>query len=94
MIAGSMGLTGGALQTMGLGHAVAFMTVLPKLASSWGLLWGKRPAGLGCKGMAQGVARVAPKVRTSSFNAFMGGLRAIARVCLAWLLGSPLQPTR
>jgi drug/metabolite transporter (DMT)-like permease len=94
MLAGGMGLTAVASQTIGSGLVATFIAVVPMLVSGWGLLWGKRPTRLEWAGMAVGLCGVLLLVRGSSFSASTGGLMAIAGATLMWSLGSVLQTTR
>jgi drug/metabolite transporter (DMT)-like permease len=93
MLAGGMGLTGVASQTIGSGLIATFIAVVPMMVSAWGLLWGKRPTRLEFAGMAVGMAGVLLLVRGSSFSASTVGLMAIAGATLMWSLGSVLQTT-
>jgi drug/metabolite transporter (DMT)-like permease len=94
MLAGGMGLTAVASQTISSGLIATFIAVVPMLVSGWGLLWGKRPSRLEWAGMAVGLCGVLLLVRGASFSASTVGLMAIGGATLAWSLGSVLQTTR
>jgi drug/metabolite transporter (DMT)-like permease len=94
MLAGGMGLTASASQTIGSGLIATFIAVVPMLVSGWGLLWGKRPSRLEWAGMAVGMAGVVLLVQGRSFNASTVGLIAIGGATLMWSLGSVLQTTQ
>ncbi len=94
MLAGGMGLTATASQTIGSGLIATFIAVVPILVCAWGLLWGKRPTRLELAGMAVGMAGVVLLVQGRSFSASTVGLMAIGGATLMWSLGSVLQTTR
>jgi drug/metabolite transporter (DMT)-like permease len=94
MLAGGMGLTATATQTIGSGLVATFIAVVPMMVSGWGLLWGKRPTRLELEGMAVGLAGVVLLAQGRSFNASTVGLMAIGGACLMWSLGSVLQTTK
>jgi drug/metabolite transporter (DMT)-like permease len=94
MLAGGMGLTAVASQTIGSGLVATFIAVVPMMVSAWGLLWGKRPGRLELAGMAVGLAGVALLAQGRSFNASTVGLMAIGGATLMWSLGSVLQTTK
>jgi drug/metabolite transporter (DMT)-like permease len=94
MLAGGMGLTATASQTIGSGLIATFIAVVPMMVSGWGLLWGKRPTKLEWAGMVVGMAGVVLLVQGRSFNASTAGLVAIGGATLMWSLGSVLQTTR
>jgi drug/metabolite transporter (DMT)-like permease len=94
MLAGGMGLTATASQTIGSGLIATFIAVVPMMVSAWGLLWGKRPTRLELAGMVVGMVGVLLLVQGRSFSASTVGLMAIGGATLAWSLGSVLQTTR
>jgi drug/metabolite transporter (DMT)-like permease len=94
MLAGGMGLTATASQTIGSGLIATFIAVVPMMVSGWGLLWGKRPARLEWAGMVVGMVGVVLLVQGRSFSASTVGLMAIGAATLMWSLGSVLQTTR
>jgi drug/metabolite transporter (DMT)-like permease len=94
MLAGGMGLTGVASQTIGSGLVATFIAVVPMMVSGWGLLWGKRPSKLELAGMTVGLAGVVLLAQGRSFNASMVGLMAIGGATVMWSLGSVLQTTK
>jgi drug/metabolite transporter (DMT)-like permease len=94
MLAGGMGLTATASQTIGSGLVATFIAVVPMMVSGWGLLWGKRPSRMELAGMAVGLAGVALLAQGRSFNASTAGLMAIGGATLMWSLGSVLQTTK
>ncbi len=56
MLAGDMGLTAVASQTVGSGLVATFIAVVPMMVGGWGLLWGKQPSRMELAGMAVGLA--------------------------------------
>jgi drug/metabolite transporter (DMT)-like permease len=94
MLAGGMGLTAVASQTIGSGLIATFIAVVPIMVSLWGLLFGKRPARLEIAGMVVGLIGVILLVQGRSFSASATGLIAIAVATLMWSLGSVLQTTK
>jgi drug/metabolite transporter (DMT)-like permease len=94
MLAGGMGLTAVASQSIGSGLVATFIAVVPMMVSGWGLLWGKRPGRLELAGMAVGLVGVVLLAQGRSFNASTVGLMAIGGATLMWSLGSVLQTTR
>jgi drug/metabolite transporter (DMT)-like permease len=94
MLAGGMGLTAVASQTIGSGLVATFIAVVPMMVSGWGLLWGKQPGRMELAGMAVGLAGVVLLAQGRSFNASTAGLMAIGGATLMWSLGSVLQTTR
>jgi drug/metabolite transporter (DMT)-like permease len=94
MLAGGMGLTAVASQTIGSGLVATFIAVVPMMVSAWGLLWSKRPGRLELAGMALGLAGVVLLAHGRSFNASTVGLMAIGGATLMWSLGSVLQTTK
>jgi drug/metabolite transporter (DMT)-like permease len=94
MLAGGMGLTATASQTIGSGLIATFIAVVPMMMSAMGLLWGKRPTRLEWAGMVVGMVGVLLLVQGRSFSASTAGLMAIGGATLAWSLGSVLQTTR
>jgi drug/metabolite transporter (DMT)-like permease len=94
MLAGGMGLTAVASQTIGSGLIATFIAVVPIMVSLWGLLFGKRPARLEIAGMAVGLIGVMLLVQGRSFSASAVGLGAIAVATAMWSLGSVLQTTK
>lgn len=93
MLAGGMGLTGVASQTIGSGLIATFIAIVPMLVSAWGLLWGKRPNWMEITGMAVGMLGLLLLVRGTSFTASEVGLMAIVGATTLWSLGSVLQTT-
>jgi drug/metabolite transporter (DMT)-like permease len=94
MLAGGMGLTAVASQSIGSGLVATFIAVVPMMVSGWGLLWGKRPGRLELAGMAVGLVGVVLLAQGRSFNASTVGLMAIGGATLMWSLGSVLQTTK
>jgi drug/metabolite transporter (DMT)-like permease len=94
MLAGGMGGTGVAAQTIGSGLIATFIAVVPMMVSGWGLLFGKRPARLEIAGMVVGLIGVILLVQGRSFSASTAGLIAIAVATALWSLGSVLQTTK
>ncbi len=94
MLAGGMGLTAVASQTIGSGLIATSIAIAPMLTMGWGLLWGKRPSRLELIGMTVGLLGVVLLAQGRSFNASTVGLVAIGGATLMWSLGSVLQTTR
>ncbi len=94
MLAGGMGLTAVASQSIGSGLVATFIAVVPMMVSGWGLLWGKQPSRMELAGMAVGLAGVVLLAQGRSFNASTVGLMAIGGATLMWSLGSVLQNTK
>jgi drug/metabolite transporter (DMT)-like permease len=94
MLAGGMGLTAVASQTIGSGLIATAIAIAPMLTMGWGLLWGKRPSKLELVGMTVGLFGVVLLAQGRSFGASTTGLMAIGGATLMWSLGSVLQTTR
>jgi drug/metabolite transporter (DMT)-like permease len=94
MLAGGMGLTGVASQTIGSGLIATFIAVVPMLVALIGLAFNKRPSRLEIVGMLIGFGGVLMLMRGSSFSASTAGLLAIFGATLLWSLGSVLQTTK
>jgi drug/metabolite transporter (DMT)-like permease len=94
MLAGGMGLTGVASQTIGSGLIATFIAVVPMLVALIGLAFGRRPAALEMLGMLIGCAGVVLLVQGKSFSSSGTGMAAIACATLLWSLGSVLQTAK
>jgi drug/metabolite transporter (DMT)-like permease len=94
MLAGGMGLTGVASQTIGSGLIATFIAVVPMMVALVGLAFGKRPSKLEIVGMLIGFGGVILLVQGKSFNASTAGLLAILGATLTWSIGSVLQTTK
>jgi drug/metabolite transporter (DMT)-like permease len=94
MLAGGMGLTGVASQTIGSGLIATFIAVVPMLVALIGLAFGKRPSRLEIVGMLIGLTGVLWLVQGKSFSASTVGLLAIFGATLTWSMGSVLQTTK
>jgi drug/metabolite transporter (DMT)-like permease len=94
MLAGGMGLTGVASQTIGSGLIATFIAIVPMMVALIGLAFGKRPSKLEFAGMLIGIGGVILLVQGKSFSASTTGLLAIFGATLTWSIGSVLQTTR
>lgn len=100
MLAGGMGGTAYAEQTVASGLVVAFIAITPALMTLASLPFGVRPTRLELVGIAIGIAGVFLLIRGAGFAASPAGLAAISIACVAWTLGSvfsqhlfPLAPS-
>ena len=94
MLAGGMGGTAVAEQTVGSGLVVAFIAVVPMMIALVNLLEGIRPARLELAGIVVGLAGVLMLTQGAGFQASPGGLVAIATACITWSVGSVLSQRR
>lgn len=94
MLAGGMGLTGVAAQTIGSGLIATFIAIVPMLVALIGLAFGKRPTKLEIVGMLIGIGGVILLVQGKSFSASTAGLLAIFGATFTWSVGSVLQTTK
>ena len=94
MLAGGMGGTAVAEQTVGSGLVVAFIAVVPMMIALVNLLEGIRPARQELAGIVVGLAGVLMLTQGAGFQASPGGLVAIATACITWSVGSVLSQRR
>lgn len=94
MLAGGMGGTAVAEQTVGSGLVVAFIAVVPMMIALVNLFDGIRPARLELAGIMVGLLGVLMLTQGAGFQASPGGLLAIATACVTWSLGSVLSQRR
>jgi drug/metabolite transporter (DMT)-like permease len=94
MLAGGMGLTGVASQTIGSGLIATFIAIVPMLVALIGLAFGKRPTRLEFIGMLIGLGGIVLLMQGKSFSSSTAGLLAIFGATLTWSLGSVLQTTK
>ena len=94
MLAGGMGGTAFAEQTVGSGLVVAFIAVVPMMIALANLCFGLRPARLEAWGIVVGLAGVLLLTRGNGFQGSPAGLVAITVACSAWSIGSVLSQQR
>ncbi|MBP6337007.1 MAG: drug/metabolite exporter YedA [Vitreoscilla sp.] len=94
MLAGGMGGTAVAEQTVGSGLVVAFIAVVPMMIALVNLLEGIRPGRLELAGIVVGLVGVLMLTQGAGFQASPGGLVAIATACITWSVGSVLSQRR
>jgi drug/metabolite transporter (DMT)-like permease len=91
MLAGGMGGTAYAEQTVGSGLVVAFIAVVPLMIALVNLAFGIRPRRLEAAGIAVGLVGVLMLTQGAGFQASPAGLIAIATACITWSVGSVLS---
>ncbi|MED5621710.1 drug/metabolite exporter YedA [Ideonella sp. BN130291] len=91
MLAGGMGGTAYAEQTVGSGLVVAFIAVVPLMIALVNLCFGIRPQRLETAGIAVGLGGVLMLTQGAGFQASPAGLAAIAIACITWSIGSVLS---
>jgi drug/metabolite transporter (DMT)-like permease len=91
MLAGGMGGTAYAEQTVGSGLVVAFIAVVPLMIALVNLFFGIKPRRLEAAGIAVGLGGVLMLTQGAGFQASPAGLAAIAIACIAWSIGSVLS---
>lgn len=91
MLAGGMGGTAYAEQTVGSGLVVAFIAVVPLMIALVNLAFGVRPRRMEAAGIAVGLAGVLLLTQGAGFRASPIGLLAIATACVTWSIGSVLS---
>ena len=91
MLAGGMGCTAYAEQTVASGLVVAFIAVTPATIALMNLFFGIRPSKLEVAGMIVGLIGVLFLVRGTGFSAAPTGLIAVATGNVCWALGSVLS---
>ncbi|MBK7615913.1 MAG: drug/metabolite exporter YedA [Burkholderiales bacterium] len=94
MLAGGMGGTAVAEQTVGSGLVVAFIAVVPMMIALVNLLEGIRPGRPELAGIVVGLVGVLMLTQGAGFQASPGGLVAIATACITWSVGSVLSQRR
>lgn len=94
LLAGGMGATAFAEQSVASGLVVAFVAVTPALLALLNLAFGVRPRRMEVAGIAIGLAGVLLLVRGAGFAASPTGLAAITVAALCWSLGSVLSQRR
>lgn len=91
MLAGGMGGTAVAEQTVGSGIIVAFVAVVPVFMTIGALFMGIRPSRLEVSGMAVGIVGVLLLTQGASFRTSTSGLAAITAAAVCWSAGSLLS---
>jgi drug/metabolite transporter (DMT)-like permease len=91
MLAGGMGQTAKAEQTIASGLIVAFIAVMPAMISLLNLFYGIRPTHREVIGIATGLVGVLMLVSGTGFSASHSGLVAIIIATIGWSLGSVLS---
>jgi drug/metabolite transporter (DMT)-like permease len=91
MLAGGMGGTAYAEQSVGSGLVVAFIAVVPLMIALVNLAYGLKPRRLEAAGIAVGLLGVLLLTQGAGFSASPAGLAAIAIACLTWSVGSVLS---
>ncbi|MEW6705522.1 MAG: drug/metabolite exporter YedA [Pseudomonadota bacterium] len=91
MLAGGMGGTAYAEQTVGSGLVVAFIAVVPLMIALVNLGFGIRPRKPEAAGIAVGMVGVLLLTQGAGFQASPAGLIAIATACVTWSIGSVLS---
>jgi drug/metabolite transporter (DMT)-like permease len=91
MLAGGMGGTAYAEQTVGSGLVVAFIAVVPMMIAVVNLCFGIRPRKLETAGIVVGLVGVLMLTQGEGFQASPAGLAAIAIACGTWSVGSVLS---
>ncbi len=95
MLAGGMGGTAVAEQTVGSGLVVAFIAVVPMMIALINLLTeGIRPGRAELAGIVVGLVGVLMLTQGAGFQASPAGLVAIATACITWSVGSVLSQRR
>lgn len=94
LLAGGMGSTAFAEQTVASGLIVAFVAVTPAFLALLNLAFGVRPGRMEVVGIAIGLIGVLLLVRGAGFAASPTGLIAITVASLCWSLGSVLSQRR
>lgn len=88
MLAGGMGGTAVAEQTVGSGLVVAFIAVVPAVVALAQWPYGVRPTALETGGIALGLVGVLLLTQGQGFAASPAGLLAIGLACATWSLGT------
>lgn len=91
MLAGGMGGTAYAEQTVGSGLVVAFIAVVPMMIALVNLVFGIRPRKAEAAGIVVGLIGVLLLTQGAGFQASPAGLVAIATACITWSVGSVLS---
>ncbi len=91
MLAGGMGGTAYAEQTVGSGLVVAFIAVVPLMIALVNLGFGVKPGRYEAAGIAVGLVGVLMLTQGAGFQASPAGLAAIAIACITWSVGSVLS---
>jgi len=91
MLAGGMGGTAYAEQTVGSGLVVAFIAVVPLMIALVNLGFGVKPGRYEAAGIAVGLVGVLMLTQGAGFQASPAGLAAIAIACITWSIGSVLS---
>jgi drug/metabolite transporter (DMT)-like permease len=90
MLAGGMGGTAMAEQTVGSGLVVAFIAVVPMMIALVNLAYGVRPGRAEAAGISVGLLGVLLLTQGAGFQASPAGLAAITVACVTWSIGSVL----
>jgi drug/metabolite transporter (DMT)-like permease len=90
MLAGGMGGTAMAEETVGSGLVVAFIAVVPMMIALVNLAYGIRPRRTEAAGISVGLVGVLLLTQGAGFQASPGGLLAITTACVTWSIGSVL----
>jgi drug/metabolite transporter (DMT)-like permease len=94
MLAGGMGLTAFAEQSVASGLVVAFIAVVPVMIAALNRLFGVRTSRLEALGIVIGLAGVLLLTQGAGFGGAPGGLAAMVAATLCWSLGSVLSQRR
>lgn len=94
MLAGGMGGTAYAEQTVGSGLVVGFIAVLPLMIALVNRCFGVKPRALEMAGIGIGLVGVLMLTQGAGFSASPAGLIAITIACVSWSLGSVLSQQR
>jgi drug/metabolite transporter (DMT)-like permease len=94
LLVSGMGFTAYSEQTVASGLVVAYIAIIPIIATAMNLPFGIKPSRLELAGMLVGLAGVAMLMRGEAFTASPTGLAAITIACLSWSLGSVLSQRR
>jgi drug/metabolite transporter (DMT)-like permease len=90
MLAGGMGGTAYAEQTVGSALVVAFIAVVPVLIALLWMIWGRFPTRREALGIGIALAGVLVLTQGAGFQSSGAGLAAIAIACVTWSVGSVL----